>query len=126
MFPWQLKQSFLDYFGLSNVHMQVYSYDIYDFIYNELVYSSNPSEKAMDIWNTFVENHDEFFDMKINDTLKSWVTKEKLAEYKTTIQNAKNAFDASRPFMFLGCSPFCHKSLPNIVEMQKRMRNDGS
>lgn len=114
MFHFQLKQSFLDYFGLSNVNMLVNSTDISDFICEEIENSKTPHRRAIEIWNTFVEPTEDFFDSK------HWLTREKLEECKQHVFNPKERFDIYRPWACVGCAPFCDRPLPSITEFHKQ------
>ena len=112
VFTFPLKQSFLDYFSLTNVDRNVYTAMLNHFFYEELIKCQNPTEKALDIWDKFVEANDDFFDL-----FGEQMTKEKLQIYRERIKNTNNIIEICTVFTFVGCSPFCHRSLPKITRM---------
>lgn len=112
VFEFPLKQSFLDYFSLKDVDRNVNTGMLNHFFYEQLKICQNPCEKALDIWDKFVDTNDDFFDL-----FGEQMTKEKLQQYRERIQNTNNIIDICTVFIYVGCSPFCHKSLPKITKM---------
>lgn len=107
-----LKQSFLDYFSLNDIDRNVYTGMINSFLYMKLKESENPTEMALNIWDTFVATNNDFFDCEM---FGQHMTKDKLQEYRECIENTNDVHEICTVFMKVRCSPFCHRYLPKLT-----------
>jgi hypothetical protein len=96
---YQLKQSFIDYFHLNQIDNTVYHSQLHEYLVKKIMESSNPQEKALEIWNTFVTPMEENM---------CEVEKTRIKQYKKDILKRDNIHYTLNALGCIGVSPFCN------------------
>lgn len=65
--PYPLKRSFIDYFKLNQIDNTITARKLNDYLETVIRNSSNPQEKALELWDKFVMTNDNFFDITYCD-----------------------------------------------------------
>lgn len=99
MLRYPLKQSFIDYFQLNQIDNTVYHSQLHEYLVKQIMKSTNPQEKALEIWNTFV--------VPIQENMCE-VEKLKIKRYTEEIYKRDNIHYTLNVFCCVGVSPFCH------------------
>lgn len=99
MFRYPLKQSFIEYFKLNLIDNTVDIEQLNNFLEKQILSSSNPQERALEIWDKFVLPTTNFYDTSYSV--------ERANELRTRIIKENDIIYTVRAIGIVGMSPFC-------------------
>lgn len=102
LIPYPLKQSFLDYFQLNQIDNTITIDKLIKYMERVIHASPDPNQKALEIWDTFVMNNENFFDMP-----STYDMHERVKRMRQEIIEQNNIHYTLLTFGCVGVSPFC-------------------
>ena len=99
MFRYPLKQSFIEYFKLNQIDNTIDIEQLNNYLEKVILSSSNPQERALEIWDRFVLPTSNFFD--------TGCSVEKVAKLREEIIKENNINYTLLVLGIVGVSPFC-------------------
>lgn len=103
-FSYPLKHAFIEYFQLNQIDNTVTARKLNDYLETVIRNSSNPQEKALEIWDTFVMTNDNFFDIQ-----RPYNMYERVVELREQIVKENKIGFTLLAFGSIGVSPFCQQ-----------------